>query len=130
MDKDWWDLYGKEVAKDFIGARYSNNQIKDVQYLNGFEHFGNSGASCIHLAIMGGAKRVVLLGFDCQVTNGMKHWHGDHPAGLGNAGVMHKWHKRFAEMAERFPNMIFNATRETALTCFERVKLEDELARA
>jgi hypothetical protein len=70
---------------------------------------------------------VVLLGYDCQVTNGLKHWHGDHPKGLGNAGMIHKWHKRFAELADKYPNKEFNATRETALTCFERVKLEDEI---
>jgi hypothetical protein len=127
MDKDWWTIYGDEVVKDFIGARYSNNPVKQAQHLANFEHFGNSGAACISLAISGGASRVVLLGYDCQVTNGLKHWHGDHPKGLGNAGMIHKWHKRFAELADKYPNKVFNATRETALTCFERVKLEDEI---
>lgn len=128
MDKDWWNIYGDEVYRDFIGAKYSNNQIKNVNHLKNFEHFGNSGASCISLAIMGGAKKIILLGFDCQETNGLKHWHGNHPAGLGNAGMMHKWHKKFAEIATKWPDLIVNATRQTALTCFERVKLENEIA--
>lgn len=127
MDKDWWDIYGDEVLKDFVGARYSNNPVKQAQHLEHFEHFGNSGAACISLAIQGGASRIILLGYDCQETNGLRHWHGNHPAGLGNAGMMHKWHKKFAEMASRWPDLIFNATRETALTCFERVKLENEI---
>lgn len=128
MDKDWWDHYGNEVVKDFCGARYSNNPVTQAQHLTNFEHFGNSGAACINLAIKGGAERVILLGYDCQVTNGLRHWHGDHPKGLGNAGMIHKWHKKFAEIAERYPDIVVNATRETALTCFKRIQLEDALA--
>lgn len=128
MDKDWWDIYGDEVLKDFVGARYSHNPVKYAEHLRSFDHFGNSGASCISLALMGGAKKVILLGYDCQITNGQAHWHGNHPKGLGNAGMIHKWHKKFAEIEEKFPNIVVNATRETALTCFKRVKLEDEIA--
>ena len=127
MDKDWWTIHGDEVIKTFIGAKFSNNPVKEAKYLAKFEHFGNSGAACISLAIMGGASRIILLGYDCQVTNGLKHWHGDHKAGLGNAGMIHKWHKKFAEIEERWPNLVVNATRQTALTCFEIVNLESEL---
>ena len=128
MDKDWWTIHGDEVIKTFIGAKFSNNPVKEAKHLAQFEHFGNSGAACISLAIMGGASRIILLGYDCQITNGLKHWHGDHKAGLGNAGMIHKWHKKFAEIAERWPNLVVNATRQTALTCFERVELENEIA--
>jgi len=128
MDKDWWTIHGDEVVKTFIGAKFSNNPVKEAKHLAQFEHFGNSGAACISLAIMGGASRIILLGYDCQITNGLKHWHGDHKAGLGNAGMIHKWHKKFAEIAERWPNLVVNATRQTALTCFERVELENEIA--
>lgn len=128
MDKDWWDIYLTEVQRDFIGARYSNNKIKNVQHLHPFEHFGNSGASCISLALIGGAEKVILLGYDCQYTNNKTHWHGDHPPKLGNARMIDKWHKKFKELADKYPNKIFNATRQTALTCFDKVKLEDEIA--
>jgi len=128
MDKDWWTIHGDEVIKTFIGAKFSNNPVKEAKHLAQFEHFGNSGAACISLAIMGGASRIILIGYDCQVTNGLKHWHGDHKAGLGNAGMIHKWHKKFAEIAERWPDLVVNATRQTALTCFERVELENEIA--
>jgi hypothetical protein len=128
MDKDWWSTYEKEVFRDFLGAAFSCNKIKNVNFLENFEHFGNSGAACIILAIMAGAERVILLGFDCQKTNGQSHWHGDHPKNLGNANVIDKWHKRFKELSEKHPNIIFNASRSTALECFPKVKLEDEIA--
>lgn len=93
-----------------------------------FKTYGNSGAGAISLAAQGNAKRIVLLGFDCQKTGGKAHWHGDHPSNLGNAGSIPKWHVRFAEQARDLGYIeIINCSRETALTCFQRAKLEDTL---
>jgi len=38
----------------------------------------SSGASAINLAVIFGAKRIILLGFDMRVINGTKNWHKDH----------------------------------------------------
>lgn len=88
----------------------------------------NSGAGAIAVAVGFGARRVVLLGYDCQRTKGKAHWHADHPAGLGNAGSLDKWPAQFAEVARKFPAVdIVNCTRSTALECFRRASLEDML---
>jgi hypothetical protein len=86
----------------------------------------NSGHHAIALAYQFGAARMVLLGFDFQRTGGAGHWHGDHPAGLGNLERMQEWPIRMAALADaareaQWP--IVNASRETALTCFERMPL-------
>lgn len=91
----------------------------------------NSGSLGVVFAVASGARRVILLGMDCQRTGGATHWHGDHRAPLRNAVSMKNWPKSFdraRRLAERAGCQVVNATRETALTCFPRVDLGAELA--
>ena len=133
MDRDWWQLHHDEVARTFLGARYSNNPLSSAFQVvklpqADFKTYGNSGAAAITLAVQGGAARVILLGYDVQKTDGKAHWHGDHPPQLGNAGQIQRWHGRFAEQAADFGHVqIINCSRQTALTCWPRMDLEDAL---
>jgi hypothetical protein len=134
MDRAWWDVHLTEVNKVFLGVRYSNNPLSqkyNVRKLGQreFKTYGNSGAACISLAAEGGASRIVLLGFDCQKTDNKSHWHGDHPPTLGNAGQISRWRENFALQAKALSHLeIINCSRETALTCYPRARLEDVLA--
>lgn len=129
MDMSWWKVYHQEVARDFLGQRVSivNFPKAGIHYLKDFKTYGNSGAGAICLAIHGGAKRVILLGYDSQRTNGKVHHHGDHPKGLGNAGSMNKWKGQFGALAEAAYDKIWNASRQTALECFQKIELEKAL---
>ena len=128
MDAPWWEAYGDEVQRDFIGARYSNNPVKYAQHLQNFKHYSNSGAACVSLAVAGGASKVVMLGYDCQHTGGKAHWHGDHPRGMTNARGTDKWPEKFAELAADATGVeIINCSRVTALDCFPRGTLENEI---
>lgn len=96
----------------------------------GIERYGNSGANAIALCAMRGAKRIVMLGYDCQHTEGRAHWHGNHPPGFGNAKNPHRWVDRFAQLAKVMRRQgveVLNASRTTALECFPRVDLETAL---
>ena len=118
------------MRRDFSGATYSNNDFHGRVGLipKPFKAFGNSGAGAIAMAVKAGASRVILLGYDCQKTGGQAHWHGDHPAGLGNAGSMPKWPEQFKRLAESIEDAeIINCSRETALTAFPRGELESAL---
>lgn len=133
MDRQWWDVHINEVNATFRGARFSTNplnrrfQVTKLQSAN-FNTYGNSGASCITLAAEGGASQIILLGFDCQKTEGKSHWHGDHPPTLGNAGQIDKWHEKFARQAKDLSHIrIINCSRATALTCWPRADLETTL---
>jgi len=132
MDRDWWARYYAQT-NIFEGARYTshhpNARHRGVAWLRPpFNHYGNSGAAAISMAHQGNAERVILLGYDCQHTDGKRHHHGDHPKGLGNAGSVHKWAERFEEQRRDFAGTeIINCSRETALTCFPRAALEDLL---
>ena len=129
MDKKWWNAYGAEVAATFHGLKFSGAlSMQGVHRIQPHEMraHGNSGAGCVSLAVMAGAKRVVLLGFDCQHTGGRAHWHPDHPGALGNAKTVDKWPPKFRALASSLRGRaeVVNASRETALDMFRRVPLD------
>jgi hypothetical protein len=135
FDGAWWTLYAPELV-DYKGLRVtcSNSGSRagaiPMHKNPGFRAFGNSGCAAIALAVLGKPRRIVLLGYDVQHTDGRKHWHADHPAPLGNAKGVKLWPAKFAKVADhaaRHGVPVVNASRETALTCFPRARLEDEL---
>jgi hypothetical protein len=133
LDFPWWDTHIDEVNRVFGGARYSTNDLPErfkSTYLTPthFKAYGNSGAACIALAAAGGARKVVMLGFDCQHTNGQAHWHGNHPQGLANARQIDRWPQLFQKLRDDHQDLeIVNATRQTALTMFPLTSLENAL---
>jgi hypothetical protein len=133
MDRQWWDEYGAEVNETFRGQKFSCNPIEkhwNVTRLQreAFNGFGNSGAGCVSLAAVGLAETIIMLGFDCQKTNGQSHWHGDHPVKLGNARYIERWPEKFAELARFVRHVkVINASRVTALNLFPKQTLEEAL---
>jgi hypothetical protein len=137
FDARWWREHLSEVSKVFEGERLTCSPVGralGVPTLHGaqwFTTYHNSGAAAISLAFASGAKRVVLLGYDCQKTGGMTHWHGDHPKTLGNAVSMPRWPHHFKQVARCAQSLgieVVNCSRETALTCFPRAPLESILS--
>lgn len=136
MDAAWWAEYHKEVEAAFKGARLTTAQHGrkfGATSLFGqpwFRGYGNSGTCALSLAVSGGASKVLMLGYDAQKTGGKVHWHGDHPAPMSNGRSIKTWAGKFAQVAayaKRHQCRVVNVSRETALTCFERGVLEDEL---
>lgn len=138
FDSAWWREYKKEVDEVFKGARLTCSLagrsfgIDTLHQQDAwFRSFGNSGTAAISLAVVGGASRVLLLGYDCQKTGGKTHWHGDHPKTMGNARSMPTWPRRFKQVsafAQSKGVPVLNCSRETALACFPRVSLDQALA--
>lgn len=125
MDIKWWEVHLEEARRAFAGRMVNPwRHMRGVERVK-FNHCRNSGAGAIALAAHWGARRIVMLGYDCQRTGGRSHWHGDHPAGLGNAGSLGRWPSIFQQLARSLAGRVavINATRETALTCFERQPL-------
>jgi hypothetical protein len=137
MDVQWWDKHIEEVREVFTGAKLtSSNMAKrhgtvTVGKLGcDWSPMGNSGAGCVAYAAALGASKIIMLGYDCQKTNGLSHWHGSHPRGLGDAGSMPRWPAQFKRLADKWDGAthIINCSRHTALTMFERGALEEHLA--
>lgn len=136
FDRQWWNRYIDEVRKVFAGRKFCQSQrlirkdIECARKILGFRSFGNSGACAASMAISAGAKRLVLLGYDCGYSDGRSHHHGDHPDGLRNCDTMPRWPAQFERLAAYAVKRgveIVNASRTTALTCFQRVDLADAL---
>lgn len=125
MDRAWWDMYLDDVKSTFAGARFTVNKLRDVQQVPPpFVSYGNSGGAAIAFADKAGAAKVILLGFDCQHTDGKAHHHGDHPRKLGNAGSVTKWLPQFEKLAKSVKCDVINASRVTALESFKRQDLD------
>jgi hypothetical protein len=136
MDAKFWAAYADEISATFKGTRYGWSRLTEkydctvMDGRPGFTGFINSGCDAISLAVWLGASRIVLLGYDCALTNGKTHWHGDHPKGLSNARTMDQWpakFKRVSEYTRKRGVPVLNASRATALRCFPRVSLAEAL---
>lgn len=93
-------------------------------------HFGgNSGFQAVNLAFLWGASRIILLGFDMQMTAGKHHWFGKHPAGQGFAdpAAFNTWIKHLEILGRDLSDAgvaVFNATRASALICFPMTTID------
>lgn len=132
-DDVWWQSYGHEID---IPARRVCFMRQTAARL-GIEHHKGaagsvicSGYQAIRWAMQQGAKRIILLGFDCSVARGT-HWHGDHDkTGNPDARKAASWARRFnalAPVAKAQRVEIINCSRHTELTCFPVRGLESVL---
>lgn len=90
---------------------------------------GNSGFQATNIAILFGATRIILCGFDMREVAGKKHFFGSHPKHLNPNQNFGAWRRGFAEAAKALPSHIeiINATPESALTCFKFMDLREAL---
>jgi hypothetical protein len=146
MDRAWWNEYGAGLKAE-AELWTTNREASRIYKINHIEYEvgagvakgpnritlgGNSGYQAVALAVHFGAARIVLLGYDMQLgPEKRKHWHGDHKR-LGNPTS-----RKFPEWVEAFGKLgrdaaptctIVNASRQTALQCFERIDLANCLA--
>lgn len=95
---------------------------------------GNSGFQALNLAVQFGAKRILLLGFDCRAENRV-HWYGrNNWTGCANPheGVFKRWRRAFDQGAEQLKARgveVLNASQYTALKRFPKVTVADALGR-
>lgn len=153
-DSNWWSTHPE--TKQFQGERWSSHSepyddkldaaaacdlhlVAGAHSASGFSfrssriHYGeNSGYQAINLAILFGAKRIVLVGFDMRRVGGKGHFFGEHPYGLVTTqdyGFL-RFIRVFEQAAIRLPVdlKIINCTPDSALRCFPMSTLDRELA--
>ncbi|MGV8925714.1 MAG: hypothetical protein ACOH2G_08565 [Ewingella sp.] len=131
-DVEWWEKYRAVI--DSPAERWTCHPRAAQRFglhLHVAKGAYNSGQRAIQFAAGQGAQRVILLGFDCSLSNGT-HWHGDH-SGLRNPTEcsIGRWQRHFTELAGSLAHIsIINASRSTSLTCFPKQTLSAALAGA
>lgn len=106
-------------------------QRPGLSFTQGIVHSGgNSGYQAVNLAVLAGAPRLLLLGYDMGSRDGRKHWHEDHPPGLNNPRetTFQQWRDAFTTAVpdlERAGVEVINCTPGSALMCFPIARLED-----
>lgn len=135
-DLKWWNTNYQEALsfknEKWTLSGHAAKKFKALRKAGKISTGGNSGHQSLALAGKWGARKIILLGYDFQKTNGKAHWHPDHPKGMGNGGNFKKWASKIEVLGQSLKNKnirIINCTRKTALNCFERTNLEDELCR-
>lgn len=150
-DEEWWKLH--KGAPDFAGERWSTigadvqnkvakqyriklipspKRAEGFSFVPGVIHRGsNSGFQATNLALLLGARRVVLVGFDMKGS----HFFGEHPPmprRSPSARPPAIWLRKFERAAELLPAgvEIINATPDSALQCFPMMTLEEALSDA
>lgn len=129
MDEGWWEHNGAEVplGMDRWTSSATTAARFDLHLMAARAKVSNSGAMAIDLADQLGAARILLLGYDCSVHRGT-HWHGNHTkTGNPDEAATHRWQAEFEAVAEAVQAPVINCSRETALTCFPRLTLEQAL---
>lgn len=138
-DLYWWDTY---KATDFQGIKYTQDKAAAQKYnLNYIKsetghglssaadkiHTGsNSGAQAINLAYLLGAKRILLTGYDMKIAkSGATHWFGSHPN--NTVSPYAKFIQSFEQIAKQNLVEIINCTRDTALNCFPKMKIQEAI---
>lgn len=148
-DPDWWELH--QGCPGFIGEKWTSHESVHNEKLGiarqfglhlvagrdgeGFSldpsaiHYGsNSGYQAINLALLMGARRILLVGFDMH-SRGGRHFFGDHPEPLSNWMQFESLVPTFRRAARLLPPTIeiINCTPGSALDCFSILPLEEAL---
>lgn len=141
VDSVWWRHYGPKI-KWYKGQRVSKTHrapgITNWRGQGWLRTGGNSGHMAVQFAVDQGAENIALLGFDQQKTGGRAHCHADHPktredgkrTNMANAGGIAAWPRLMGRTAMDLRERgvkVLNLTRETALTCFPRLTVEEFL---
>lgn len=153
-DGEWWDHH--QGAPGFAGERWSShcanaNEADDDKTAHAvayglhliagrhieafsadptFINYGdNSGYQAVNLAIVLGATRVLMVGFDMRIVKDKAHFFGDHPAGLRNVNKYQQFMEHFDRAALALPAgvTVINCTPKSALKCFPLMDLAEAL---
>lgn len=114
--------FGVNIVPGRSGSKFRTDSV--------IAYGGNSGFQAVGLAILFGAARIVLVGFDMREVAGKRHFFGDHPKPLRNGSAFHSWVQKFTEASRSVPQgvKIVNATTGSAIKCFPFVNLAEEVS--
>lgn len=140
-DAKWWRAHPETAS--YAGPKYAlehepsrpdvtllrNTGMVGLETAGGLRTGQNSGYQAINLAVLYGAARILLLGYDMQPDGGRHHWFGAHPyaASAPPYDYFLRFFDTIVEPLKAAGVEVLNCTRRTALTVFPQVALEHAL---
>jgi hypothetical protein len=152
-DHYWSPTLAEYPASKWTGSKEAAKRY-GLNWINGYDrpglssnpdyvHHGHgSGFSLVNLAFLMGARRIVLLGYDLkyapdyqgpteQPGSTPRHYFGEYPKALQHwprmevrGGVHVGLVQRYESVAKQGAVEIINCSRDTALTCFQRMSID------
>lgn len=89
----------------------------------------NSGYQAINIAVLAGAKKILLLGYDMRFKDGKSHWFGDHPVKTPEHSYKH-YAQNFKAMVPQLQKAgvsVINCTPGSLINCFPFSTVKQEL---
>lgn len=130
--KFWWYHYN-DIITETTAQLFTRSKLASAKFnLNLLENRNktvcSSGQLAIELALTLHPEKILLLGYDCSIKNGL-HFHGKHIFDLDNptSALTKAWQLDFAELANKTNTKIINCSGYTELTCFPVSTLKSEL---
>ena len=133
-DRAWWQHYNPT----FSGLRVSGEPVNGIDTIplkmlerdepmarepGTVVSAGHSGFQALGLALTLGAKRVLLLGYDCKA--GRAH---DRPEQFNRQGPYEQWAQAYNRVPKEWPDVeIINCTRDSAITAFPMATIQATL---
>lgn len=145
-DGPWWR--SKKGLPGFSGVKLAHDTSVCAQYadvhkieINAVDRFffdvpgligsgGNSGFQAVNIAAQFGAKKILLIGFDMHIGNGV-HWYGLNSWNMANnpqQNHLSKWRDAFNDQAAVLKKMgieVANASEDSAIRCFPIRSIEE-----
>ena len=147
-DKAWWDAHAKPFREKYpdLEAYTQAEEYKDSEFNlkvvqgkharslstdSSIIHWGNnSGYQLLNIAFLMGCSRFLLVGYNMQKIDGVRHFFGEHPDGFSKNSPYHKFLTAFDSIEEPIRNIVVNCTTHSVLTTFRKGNLKEELENA
>lgn len=123
--KDSPDWLGHEGIKSL--SRDRNKKVGISENPTKLAWGYNSGTAAINLAVHFGVQQIILLGFDMTHEPGMTHWHRGHGNERKSYARFLKGFPAIASDAARLGVEILNASDNSAISEFPKIRLADLL---
>jgi hypothetical protein len=150
-DRYWWKYHravpsfsGLRATIEYSPKRFAADLVKiapEMFFLRNTGHHGvetdptglrtcgqNSGGAAVNLAVHLGARRIVLLGYDCGVPGSKRHFFGNHPPALSNVSPYPTWRAAYQTMRPEMDALgidVINCSRSTAINAFRTAAIDE-----
>jgi hypothetical protein len=124
----------EQIKDDSVHALKNWDQLSDRKGLcldpTGLMTGRNSGYQALNLAVLAGAKRVVLLGYDMKFRGGRCHFHAPHPIGNIESEFL-AYAKYFSSTENQLKDLgveVINTCMDSKIEAFRKEPLESVVA--